>query len=155
VAVSRDAVRAVTSWLADPANFGSSESQYVDGLLIDLCTAKILEAVDQGIDFEQDLKAYPDSFLKFFAGDLEQYLQPRKLPKEEVRNYVGRRLQAAWEIGTNRIDWAQLFDRKDAFYLRISEHDLEKVIELYNGDDWTMHADSPLLTPTPSLLKSL
>ena len=83
VAVSRDAVRAVTSWLAEPANFGSSESKYVDALLVDLSTAKILEAVDRGIDFEQDLEAYPDSFLKILAGDLEQFLQRGSYPRKK------------------------------------------------------------------------
>ena len=76
-------------------------------------------------------------------------------PTSEIKTYISRRLYAAWKVGSGTIEDAQLFGRVDELYLRVAGRDLLKVIVLYNRELWQMHAESPLLTPMPTLIKTL
>src|SRR5687767_3274772 len=54
VAISSDAARGISNWLADPKNYGQADEADVIELGINLSIARILEAVDQKIHFAED-----------------------------------------------------------------------------------------------------
>jgi hypothetical protein len=115
--------------------------------------ARIIEAVDRAIDFKADRKAYPKSFVKVFDTDFQDLISKRKISNSVIKDYIIRRLYAAWKSGGESIEYAQLFDRRDELYLRVTERDLRRVVDLYKDQDWTMEADdTPLLKATRELI---
>lgn len=148
VTVTLDAIRAAKKWLAEAANLGSTEEQYVEQLFSDLGKARILQAVDRHIDFQSDYRAYPNSFLAITGPEFEAMMTPAPVQDALIKEYISRRLRVAWRKGTRRIDSAQLFDRVDALYMGVRWDDLEGIIEPYNHVLWDMIGDSPLLIPT-------
>jgi hypothetical protein len=159
VVVSSDAERAIARWLEDPKNYGNSEPGPVTELTALLSMARILEGVSRNIDFKADVRAYPESFIKIFGADFEDLIKPRKTANLVIREYIIRRLYAAWKVGGESIDYAQLFDRPDMFFLRITYEDMRRVMDLYRkGPEplWKMEADDePLLRATPELILRL
>ncbi len=146
VVVSSDAQRAISRWLADPQNYGNTDPGPITELTAVLSIARILEGVSRNIDFKADVRAYPESFVKIFGADFEDLIKPRKTPNPVIRDYIIRRLYAAWKVGGEELDYAQLFDRPDMYYLRVSHSDLRKVIDLYRkgtGQLWTMELEDP------------
>jgi hypothetical protein len=153
VAISGTAESAIRRWLTDPKNYGRAEESDLLGLATDLSVARIVEAVDRGIDFKADRSAYPKSFVKVFDPDFQDLISKRRVPNPVIKDYIIRRLYAAWKVGGESIEYAQLFDRRDELYLRATERDLRRVIDLYKGQDWTMEADdTPLLRATRELI---
>ena len=156
VVVSSDASRAITNWLADSRNYGGGDDPAAAiELALDLSIARILEGVDRGVDFKADAKAYPDSFVKIFGADFEDLISTRKTPNSVIKDYIIRRLYAAWKVGGDDIDYAQMFDRPDQLYLRVGYGELKKVIDLYEGkaELWTREVeDQPYLKATRGLI---
>jgi hypothetical protein len=159
VVVSSDAERAISRWLADSQNYGNADPGPVTELTAVLSMARILEGVNRNIDFKADVRAYPESFVKISGADFEDLIKPQKTPSPVIRDYIIRRLYAAWKVGGEELEYAQIFDRPDMYSLRVSQSDLRKVIDLYRkgpGQLWTMELeDQPLLKATPELILRL
>lgn len=152
VFVSGTKIEVVAIWLKDNGYRAGEDSNVA--ILRDMCAAKVIQAFDRGLDFDADHAAFPESFLMITEDDLIRLQQPGRAAPSAISDYIANRLNAAWEVGDGTVADAVLFGQVDALYLNTSFESIERVINLYEGERWTKHANSPLLTPTRSLLRS-
>jgi hypothetical protein len=135
--------------------FNATSREIVDDIASDMGIVRIIQSVDRGIDWDTDFNSFPDSFLQIRSGEFEEMLKVRERATSEIRDYISKRLYAAWSHGRGTIEDAILFNRVDAMYLGIEERHLYRVIDLYEGDLWDAHANRPFLTARKELIRDL
>jgi hypothetical protein len=152
VTVQAEATTVLERWLADPANLHRiGRAGEVEELTVDFCAARILEALDKRIDLTKE-----DSFLVIQGAPPALEKLPTPIVTENIREYISRRLYAAWGECGEDISCCQLFTRIDWLYLKVTQRDLRRVIDLHIDELWTEEVqDQMYLKATRSLIKDL
>lgn len=154
VGISRDASSDIGRLVGATSMLGAAGDKCAHPWAVDFCTALILQVIDAGANFGEVAQDSSNTFIRLSNREVADLLKEQKVSSSEIKEYVTRRLHAAWDVGTGMIDWAQFFGRVDQLYLGLRERDFMKVIMAYNGQLWQMHAEHPLLTPTDQLTRT-
>jgi hypothetical protein len=123
VRVLNEAIDALDQWLKDGANlFRIGHGGDAQELCTDICTVRILEAIHQGLDLDQDLPQV--------TGAPEPISRAAPTPGVHlaIRKYVEQRLYAGYRHCGDELDCAQKFGRVDWLYLKVTQRDLKKII---------------------------
>lgn len=143
VAVLTEVLTDLWPWSQKPESLdvigrGGGQETLPKELATDLCIARILEAIDRGINFDEDFAAFPDSFLviKSTPEPIERIATVER--DDDIRDYISLRLYAARRACRKNYpeECAQFFERPDWFYLKVGQPDFHRVITDHMDHLW-------------------
>jgi hypothetical protein len=150
VRLLNEAIDALEPWINDPANlFRIGEGVSADVFAIEVCTVRILEAIQQGRDLHRlDIVTGPPAPISKAPPTAEGNLT--------IKDHISQRLYAGWRHCGDSLDCAQKFGRVDWLYLKVSQRDLRKVINQNLNVLWTEVVQGHMyLKATASLITEL
>jgi hypothetical protein len=163
VAVLTEVLTDLWPWSQKPESLdvigrGGGQETLPKELATDLCIARILEAIDGGINFDEGFAAFPDSFL-MIKGTPEPIERIATVERDDdIRGYISRRLYAARRACRKHYpqECSQFFDRPDWFYLKVGQPDFHHVITEENDSRWIIDPlDDFLLMWTDALIREM